>query len=491
MAISFNQIPVDLRTPGQYVEFDNSRALHGLLGIHQRLLVIGQRTASAEVEAGRLVMAVTPEKIKKMFGQGSMLTSMLLAAKEANPYTETWAVALDDDDAAVAAKGSVTLSGDPAQSGTLNLYLGGERIRILVQDTETPEEAAANLAAEINLHTELPVTALVDDTDTNKVNITARHKGEAGNHIDIRINYFMGDSLPEGLGVTISPMKDGTANPSIATALAALAEEQFNYIAMPYTDNSNLNLLASELEGRWGPMRQIEGLAFTAAKGTTAELSTLGDARNDKLISMLGTGKSPTQPEIWAAVYAATAAFYLNIDPARPLQTLELIGVLPPSFGDRFTREERNVLLHKGVSTCMVDADGRCRIERSISTYQENAYGYEDPSYLDMNTMATLAYIRIQVRARIAQVFGRHKLANDETTIWPGQAIARPKDVRMELIALFLAMEEQGIVESVDQWADQIVVEIDGTDSNRVNALLPPDLINQLRVFASQVQFRL
>lgn len=34
-------------------------------------------------------------------------------------------------------------------------------------------------------------------------------------------------------------------------------------------------------------------------------------------------------------------------------------------------------------------------------------------------------------------------------------------------------------------------MERDRTDPNRVNALLPPDLINQLRVFAAQIQFGL
>ena len=31
MSISFNQIPINLLTPGQYVEFDNSKAVGGLV----------------------------------------------------------------------------------------------------------------------------------------------------------------------------------------------------------------------------------------------------------------------------------------------------------------------------------------------------------------------------------------------------------------------------------------------------------------------------
>ena len=43
MSISFNQIPVDLRTPGAYVEIDNTNAVRGLVGMPSKILVIGQR----------------------------------------------------------------------------------------------------------------------------------------------------------------------------------------------------------------------------------------------------------------------------------------------------------------------------------------------------------------------------------------------------------------------------------------------------------------
>ena len=36
-----------------------------------------------------------------------------------------------------------------------------------------------------------------------------------------------------------------------------------------------------------------------------------------------------------------------------------------------------------------------------------------------------------------------------------------------------------------------LVVERNATDPNRVDVLLPPDFVNQLRIFAALVQFRL
>jgi phage tail sheath gpL-like len=260
---------------------------------------------------------------------------------------------------------------------------------------------------------------------------------------------------------------------------------------MPYTDAANLSAMEDELEGRWGPLRQIEGLCFTAASGTSADLCTLGDSRNSQFVSILGTGKSPTWAPYCAAAYGAVAANYLNLDSARPLQTLKLTNMLPPARSERFSQSERNVLLYDGISTFVADSGGDCLIERAVTTYQENASGAEDPSYLDVETMATLAYIRTQVRTRISQVYPRHKLANDDTYVAAGQAVVRPKDIRSELIALFLSMEKEGKVEGISQFKADIVVERNETDLSRVDALIPPDLVGQFRIFAGQIQFRL
>lgn len=67
------------------------------------------------------------------------------------------------------------------------------------------------------------------------------------------------------------------------------------------------------------------------------------------------------------------AAASIDIDPARPLQTLHLTGVLAPAEKERFDKLERNLLLWDGISTFTVDQSGRCMIERAVTTYQTNS----------------------------------------------------------------------------------------------------------------------
>ena len=489
MPISFNTIPVDIRTPGVHVEIDNSGALKGLPGMPSRLLVIGQRLTAGTVAEAVPTRVLDAAEAETFFGRGSQLHHMFRALKANNKYTESWAIALDDAVAGAAAAGTITFGGTVTVAGTLNLYIAGVRIRVAVATTDAGSDVATNVVAAITAKTDLPVTAAVNGTTPEQVDVTARHKGLNGNDIDIRVNYNVGEALPTGLTVAIVAMAAGTANPDVATAIAVMGDTWYTDIVVPYTDAANLTALETELASRFGPMFMMDGHAYAAATDTHANLTTLGNGRNSPHVTIMGNKGSPTPPCEWAAALAGVCAYHARIDPARPFQTLPLVGLLPPSEADRFTQTERNLLLFDGIATFKVDDGGRVLIERVITTYETNAGGVDDVSYLDLNILKTLAYLRYSVRARIALKFPRHKLADDGTRVDEGQAVVTPKIIRAELIALARDWEGAGLAENVDQFKTDLIVERDGTDVNRINALIPPDIINQFRVFAGRVQF--
>lgn len=484
--VSFDSIPSNIRVPLVYIEFNNTRAVQGTPGISHKILVLGQRLAAGTVVAGVPTLITSAAQAESAFGRGSMLSEMFAAIKKANPYTETWGLALDDAGAGVLATGSLAFTGTVTKAGTLALYIAGKRIPVAVASGEANNTTATNVAAAITADTSLPVTA---SAATNTVTLTARHKGEAGNGIDLRVNYYQGEVLPAGLAVAITAMANGTTNPDLATAIAAMGPEWWNTIVMPYTDAANLTLLETELTSRWGPTKMIDAVAFAAFRGTHGATVTFGTGRNHSGMTYMGTSIAPQPPYIWAAVYAAVSAGSLSIDPARPLQTLELPGLMPPALAARFTLSERNILLYDGIATFAVNASGAVQIERAVTNYQKNSFNVADPSYLDVETPYTLSYIRYATRARITQRFPRYKLASDGTRFGAGQAIVTPKMIRAELLALFRELEAAGIVENFDQYATDLVVERDVNDANRVNVLSAPDLVNQFRIFAEQIQF--
>jgi phage tail sheath gpL-like len=486
MGITFREIPLT-RTPGTFVEIDNSLALTGLLNLNQPLLVLGQRNSSAETAAGVLTRVVSNDDAEIQFGRGSMLAEMCKAARAVNSWNEMWAVGLDDNAAGVAATKTVTIGGTIG-TGVLSMMIGGQRVQVRVSSSDTPttDAVASALAAAVNAADTLQMSAAAA---LSVVTLTAKHKGEVGKCIDVRHSYYEGEKLPVGLTLTIADGTAGAANPDIITALAALSDVQFDYIANPWTDAANLTALEDALSSRWGPLQPIDGLAFSAVTGTLAEMGTFGNSRNNKHSTIIDAGKSPTRPEIWAAAYAARAAYDLNIDPGLPLQTQHLLGILPAAVADRLNQAERDSLLYDGISTHTVDPSGRVLVERAITTYQKNAQGVVDPSYLDVNTIASLSYFRRQVIARMSYRYARYHLADDTFEIQPGQAVVNPRMIGNELVALYRELQNNALVENIKDFTETLKVERNQSDRGRVDCQMRPHLIGQMRSLAVQVQF--
>lgn len=130
-------------------------------------------------------------------------------------------------------------------------------------------------------------------------------------------------------------------------------------------------------------------------------------------------------------------------------------------------------------------------IARETTTYTSNLYGNSDDAYTDVTTLATLAKLLRNQRQAITSKYPRHKLMNDGTRVGVGQAVVSPRIIKAELVAQYRMDEFNGLVEDAAAFKENLIVERDPNDPNRINVLYPPDLINQLRVFAVLAQFRL
>jgi len=489
--ISFNLIPASVLTPGQYLEIDNSQAVQGLTQQPHKILVIAQRSALG-VAAPLAAQLVSSAGLgDPLLGRGSMGAEMIKAAKKANPDTEMHFIAVDENAAGAAATGSIKFDGTATAAGTLNFYIAHNRIQVGVAELATPDVVAAQLITAVNANTTLPVTAAIDAGDATKVDFTCKWKGETGNDIDLRLNYQQGEALAAGMTApVIVAMNGGTANPDLSAVIAALGDEQYNTFINPYTDSANMTLLHAELLRRFGPMVQQEGSAFCCINASHAGAVSY-DGKNSPYMTVMGNQNSPTAPWVTASIVGAIDAFETVNDPARPRQTLIMTGHAAPAIADRYNREERNIHLQNGIATFYVDAGGQTRIERLVTSYQTSALGIPDVSYLDVTTVRTVAFLRFDVRAIIALRFPRHKLADDGTRFGAGQAIVTPSAIRAELIARFKLWEQDGLAENITQFKKDLVVQRSTSDANRIEAIIPPDVINQFRVFAGSVQFRL
>ncbi|MCP3916145.1 MAG: phage tail protein [bacterium] len=489
MPVTFLEIPASTRRPGVYTEVDPSLAA-GPSALAFKALMIGQRTdgSVAELVPTRIVSAA---QARDRFGHGSMLHLMATAWFENNRSTELWVVALDDDAGAVAATGSIGFSVTTASAGTLYLMIAGQKVRVAVAAGSTAAQIASAVAAAITNRTSLPVTAAVNGGDTTLVDITAKNAGVIGNDVDVRLNYFQGEEVPLGVTPTITAMAGGTGAVDLDEVWPVVGEEQYNVLVAPYTDGSNMLALGTELADRWGALRQIEGHAFSAHSGTHSAVGAFGDGQNSPHVTVFASFGSPSTPWEWATAAAGQIAISSENDPALPSRTLPLDSVLAPSLAARFTNQERELLLFDGISTTTVDRAGIVRIERPITLYQVNAAGADDIAYLDITTLYTLALIRHELRTLWSLRYSRHKLAQDGTQFGPGQRVMTPLLAKGIVIGQYRGWVTRGLVDSIEDFADEVVAEINPQDPTRLDLQLPPRLVNPLFIVAAQIQFRL
>lgn len=495
MTLPFQNIPANIRVPLFYAEVSNTAANSATL--NQRALIIGQVTAAA-IAAGTVpnvpVISQGVADAAKVGGAGSMLHLMTQMYRANDNFGEVWYLPVADDPAAVAATGTLLVSAAPTANGTLYLYVAGVRVAVPVLSTQATAAIATAIAAAVNATPNLPVTAAAA---VSTVTFTAINKGPGGNDIDLRVNYLGTagqESTPTGMTFTITAMASGATAPSLTLGLTNLLDKPFDFIICPYNDATSLDALKTLLNdqtGRWSWSTQIYGHVFAAYRGTLGTQTTFGTGRNDQHASVMGFNDSPTANWLWAAAFGAACAVSVRADPARPVQTLVLQGVLAPPLQSRFALSDRNTLLYDGISTFTVAQDGTVAIENAITTYQKNSFGQPDNSYLEVETLFTLMFVLRFLQTRITSKFPRMKLAADGTRFAAGSAIVTPSTIRADQIAAYQELEFAGLVQRSDLFAQNLIVQQNAQNPNRVDVLWPGTLIAQLRIFALLAQFRL
>lgn len=497
MAVTFNHIPANIRVPLFYAEVNAGESPYQG---PSRLLLVGQITSGATMAANTI--AVFNGDAQALAGRGSQLSEMALWARQNHPFGEIWLAAVGDPAGVAAVQSIMVAAGIVGKSGTAVIYVGGERVQVAVAPTDTQANVATNIAAAINAgfvkfqrSLLFPVVAAVDGLDPNKVNLTARNVGALGNAIAVDFN-LVGDEGALQQYLSVASGTAGTGIPALGALLTALGDAEFDWIASPYSDATSLNTLRDFLDGiagRWSPYQQLFGHHVSVLFDTYSNQAALGSTRNDPNASIMGAVNSPSPPWRWAAALAAQIAKDKNlggeVDQAYrislPLQTLKLVGVMPPKARVNWPSiQERNTLYQDGISSFRVDPDGQVAIDRVITSYRQNAYGNPDITWLSVETRAQMVYFVRYTRQRITQVYGRSALASDGAEGRPG--IVTPKMLKAECVHIYKELEAGGLVEKSGLFASSLIVER-ASDPNRVNAYLPIDVVNQLNVFAANV----
>lgn len=467
--VSFETIPSSIRKPGKYFEFNTKLAVRTLPANAQRVLIVGQRLAAGSIAALTPTLMFSDAEAAAGFGAGSQAHRMVRAVIKANAYADITVCAVDDKEAGVAASGSYVFATATA-SGSAICQVGGDTVEAPVTKGDTGSAIAAALKTAFDKLPDLTVTAASADAT---LTLTAKHKGAYGNGISLGFAATNGCTT-----ATVTAMASGSGDAEITPALAAVFGEQYHVIACASTENTNLTALRTHLEAVSGAIEQRPGIGVYGQTGALAATTTAaGDLNTGRVVSAYLRGSRSHAMEIGAAM-AGVLAF--EEDPARPLNTLELKGILAPAVADRLSRNEQENLLANGVTPLEVGPGNRVQVVRAISTYTQDAQGVDDVSLLDITTIRTLDYVRKACRERVALRFPREKLSSKT-----------PPKVRSELLDVLFKLEELEIVENVAEHADKLIVERDLQDNNRLDAAIPADVVNGMHVLAGRIDLLL
>ncbi len=269
----------------------------------------------------------------------------------------------------------------------------------------------------------------------------------------------------------------------------AIGDTPFTDFVWCWNDATNLTNLEAGLVARWAYDEMMDPLGYYAAAGSFSTVTTLGESRNSQFASFVGMRGNLNPPWELAGWWGAVNGLALSIDPARPTQTLGAPGILAPAVTDRWTRDERDLMLRDGVSTFKVDSGGNVLVDRAITTKQADANSIPTVAWLDINVPALNAFYSYSLRTRISQKYPRHKLADDGTPFTPGQPIVTPSILKGETIAWATDLASAALLEDLPGFKASLLMERSPSDVNRVNARLGPNQVNGFRVFAGQIQY--
>lgn len=511
-SLSFNSIPLNNKVPLYFVEFDNSNA--GVAGGgRQNSLLVGQ-TVNAVAET--IVYVPSAAWAANEFGAGSQLALMAAAYYDADPEGALYALPLADAGGASAAMGSLAFAGPATGSGTLFVMCCGKEVQVGVTNGQTAAQIATAVAAALNAYLDpdgmaLPVTA---SANSSTVSLTARNKGAVGNSFFLGLNFYgsaAGESTPPGVTVTVTGFSGGATDPDLGGLAAAMGTTNYDFIMLAgYTEVTQLNEVQTALSftgGRWSYSQQLFGHAWTAYQSaetnTGSDLLTFGATRNDPHMCVIGYEQgSPSTPFETVASFVGAFAQASKADPGRPEQTLTCPKLIAAAPGARFAFNTQQSLLSTGIALMQAQPGGGQQILRSVTTYQTNAWGQPDESYLDATDLFILMYYVRDQKANLTQKFPRAKLAQDGTNF--GQqgnlgsdtpSIVTPKVMKAELVAEYSRMCPGGdlptLMQDPQSYAAGLVCQINGSNPNRLDILDDPILIGGLRMIAVINQFRL
>lgn len=387
---------------------------------------------------------------------------------------------LPNESTGAAASADITPLGTQTTAAQYVVRVGGiESKAFTAMKDETPTEIIPKMIAAINGELDMPVIA-TDGTD--KVTLTAKHKGTTGNDLIIEL---LGQ--PQGVVFTVGTMTGGLVDPDIDEALAQIGDV-WETIAINGLGEIAHDKLLAFVEGRWN---QLVVKPFTAYYGSSetdeTALKTYTESRKfDRANGVIPCPGSTSAPWIIAAIGVGRIANQANNHPAKEYRNLRLESVVPGKDGEQWLYDERDLAWKAGVSSTQIISGAHC-LDNTVSFWHPD--GQPKPYFGKQVYHTKLYNVIYNVNLIInSDEWAQASLIPDHQ-VSSSPDVRKPSDLKTQLMVLADNLGGKGIISDPDFTKSNIVVVIDSSNGDRVNVTFPVKLAGNWDIISVDLPF--
>jgi phage tail sheath gpL-like len=474
-----------IKTPTVRVRFE---AAARALDATPRLLLLGAIGTGGTASASQVYRIQNEADADALFGASDMVDAIRLAfAANLQRTFEIYALGFATS-GWTANVWEVTVTGTATEAGEVTFRFGDYTVPISFAAGDDDDGAAAKLAAALTA-SDAPLTAAVDGTTDNQVNVTSTYKGAHVQRIPVSVELYRdrGELGVEGLAFAIANQADATGTPTFSSTPLV---EGFDFYVHAFRATAFLDALETYLESRWQDANNYAH-AFMALGGSQSSAATFGAARNDRHHTYLDIADAPLQ-ELSAGVALIDGIVRQIAEQGTPNISGQKLAVprlpLPASTHDSET------LLAAGVSPVRVRS-ATVTVVRLVASYRETD-GSEDLSQYDVGVVLSLAEFGNQLNALIeARVMGKAIVA-------PGTPLA-PKvakfaiseaQVRTLIVDLLKDLWSKAIIFAASESVlDEVIASVVTTEAggivNGFEIQLDPEIVRHVTFFDALVRY--
>ena len=474
-ANGFNTIPGNTIAPIITFEINSG----GNFSNESRGLIIAHKSSVAKMADNVALFAASRKEARKLAGKSSMLYDMYRRMNRAGAQ-DMWMMSAEDS--GVAQVRTITFPSVPASGGVGIIEVAGERLQITLGAGDTVTDAATALAAAVNsfydqlTEADLPYSAT---SAGGVVTLTAAHRGAIFEGVDIWVDDTVENAFQ---GATLATTTAGSGDPDLSAALAAINENNWDWIFVPFSDDANFSRyedLLSDVSGRWAWNKQLYGHVFTAKRGTTAQLTTYGDAKDTRHVSTLWsfTGSGDGTP-IWGVLAEQMGRLRnwlsdgTNGGVTRGHEGLIAEGQIAPRDVSTWPQyDTRNTFLQMGLSTWRINGASKVELDKVVTHHQTES-GAPDTVFRDIQSIAQLTYGLRKIRADLAFNHS-NQIAADDDTLNENLPVSTVQDVDGTLVHSYTELVEQGVFRGARAFGEASSVVRDPDNPNRYSVFAP------------------